>query len=69
MAMTFGGVAKSLAIGAAACGVAVIAPIGMPVVVAMTLAVAGTSLFVENVSDEMRKELDKKKKADGDDKA
>ncbi len=61
MAVKFGGVVKSVAMGAAACGIAVIAPVGIPVVAAVTLGIAGSSLLIESVSDDL---ASKRKKPD-----
>ncbi len=41
MAVKLGGVVKAVAIGAAACGIAIIEPLGIPVVAAVTLGIAG----------------------------
>lgn len=62
MAITVGGVVKAVAAGAAVCAVAVIAPIGVPTVAALTLAAAGASLFVDNVGDELTRKDDEKHK-------
>lgn len=63
MAIKFGGVVKSVAMGAAACGIAVIAPIGIPVVAAVTLGIAGSSLLIESIGDDLAR---RKKKSDND---
>lgn len=55
MAVKLGGVVKSVAMGAAACGIAVIAPVGIPVVAAVTLGIAGSSLLIESVTDDIAK--------------
>lgn len=59
MAVKFGGVVKSVAMGAAACGIAVIAPVGIPVVAAVTLGIAGSSLLIESVSDDLASKMKK----------
>ena len=64
MAITLGGVVKTLATSAAACGIAVIAPVGVPTVIGITVAVGLANLFIENVADD----LQKKKKGDTDEK-
>ena len=62
MAITFGPIVKSAIVGSAVCGVAIIAPIGVPVIVALTAAADGTNLFLDSVSDEVRKKKDADKR-------
>lgn len=62
MAITVGGVLKSALVGSAVCGVAIIAPIGAPVVAGLTAAAFGTNLLVEKIADDIRKKSDDKKK-------
>ena len=57
--ITFAKVVKAVAVGAGACTVAVIAPLGVTAVAAITVVAAGTSWAVDSVGDKLKKKSDR----------
>lgn len=60
--ITLGKVVKAAAVGAGACTVAVIAPLGATAVVAITAVAAGTSWAVDSAGDQIKKSKNNGKK-------
>lgn len=54
MSVSFGSLVKATVVGAGVCGVAIIAPIGVPVIVALTAAAAGGSLAADHIGNKVK---------------